>query len=62
MKPTAETPTKDINRAIVLRPLSSTEADVRDPEARLLEAVGLAHALGLDVAYADAAPDRKSVV
>lgn len=59
MKPTAETPTKDINRAIVLRPLSPTEADVRDPEARLLEAVGLAQALGLDVAYADAAPLRQ---
>jgi GTP-binding protein HflX len=59
MKPTAETPTKDINRVIVLRPLSSTEADARDPEARLLEAVGLAQALGLDVAYADAAPLRQ---
>lgn len=59
MKPTAETPTKDINRAIVLRPFFSTEADVRDPEARLLEAVGLAQALGLDVAYADAAPLRQ---
>jgi len=59
MKPTAETPIKDINRAIVLRPLSPTEADVRDPEARLLEAVGLAQALGLDVAYADAAPLRQ---
>ena len=59
MKPTAEAPTKDINRAIVLRPLSSTEADARDPEARLLEAVGLAQALGLDVAYADAGPLRQ---
>ncbi len=59
MKPTAETPTKDINRAIVLRPLSPTEADARDPEARLLEAVGLTQALGLDVAYADAAPLRQ---
>jgi GTP-binding protein HflX len=59
MKPTAETPIKDINRAVVLRPLSSSEADVRDPEARLLEAVGLAQALGLDVAYADAAPLRQ---
>jgi GTP-binding protein HflX len=59
MKPTAEAPTKDINRAIVLRPLSPTDADVRDPEARLLEAVGLAQALGLDVAYADAAPLRQ---
>ncbi|MBS0386723.1 MAG: GTPase HflX [Proteobacteria bacterium] len=59
MKPTAEMPNKDVNRAIVLRPLSATEADARDPEARLLEAVGLAQALGLDVAYADAAPLRQ---
>ncbi|MBI3440082.1 MAG: GTPase HflX [Proteobacteria bacterium] len=59
MKPTAEAPTKDINRAIVLRPLSPADADLRDPEARLLEAVGLAQALGLDVAYADAAPLRQ---
>jgi GTP-binding protein HflX len=59
MKPTADAPTKDVNRAIVLRPLSSAEAGARDPEARLLEAVGLAKALGLDVAYADAAPLRQ---
>jgi GTP-binding protein HflX len=59
MKPTAETPTQDINRAIVLRPLVGGDIDARDPEARLLEAVGLAQALGLDVAYADAAPLRQ---
>ncbi|HVV32824.1 MAG TPA: GTPase HflX [Vitreimonas sp.] len=59
MKPTAETPTQDINRAIVLRPLLGGDVDARDPEARLLEAVGLAQALGLDVAYADAAPLRQ---
>jgi GTP-binding protein HflX len=59
MKPTAETPTKDLNRAIVLRPLASAEESVRDGEARLLEAVGLAQALGLDVANAEAAPLRQ---
>ncbi|MGE0742946.1 MAG: GTPase HflX [Hyphomonadaceae bacterium] len=59
MKPTAETPTKDINRAIVLRPLASAVESVRDGEARLLEAVGLAQALGLDVAAAEAAPVRQ---
>jgi len=59
MKPTAETPTQDINRAIVLRPLAGGDVDARDPEARLLEAVGLAQALGLEVAYADAAPLRQ---
>ena len=59
MKPTADTPIKDINRAIVLRPLLVAESDTRDPEGRLLEAVGLAQALGLDVAYADAAPLRR---
>jgi len=59
MKPTAETPTQDLNRAIVLRPLLSVEGDARDPEARLLEAVGLAQALGLEIAYADAAPLRQ---
>jgi len=58
MKPTAETPTKDFNRAIVLRPLSSAGESVRDGEARLLEAVGLAQALGLDIASAEAAPLR----
>jgi GTPase len=42
MKPTADTPIKDLNRAIVLRPLASAAESVRDGEARLLEAVGLA--------------------
>jgi GTPase len=60
MKPTPETPPpKDFNRAIVLRPLASAQEGVRDGEARLLEAVGLAQALGLDVAAAEAAPLRQ---
>jgi GTP-binding protein HflX len=59
MKPTPETPVKDINRAIVLRPLASADEGARDGEARLLEAVGLAQALGLDVASAEAAPLRQ---
>lgn len=59
MKPTAETPIKIIDRAIVLRPLASADESVRDGEARLLEAVGLAQALGLDVASAEAAPLRQ---
>lgn len=59
MKPTADTPLRDYNRAIVLRPLASAEESVRDGEARLLEAVGLAQALGLDVASAEAAPLRQ---
>jgi GTP-binding protein HflX len=59
MKPTADTPPQDYNRAIVLRPLASAAESVRDGEARLLEAVGLAQALGLDVASAEAAPLRQ---
>ena len=59
MKPTADTPLKDLNKAIVLRPLASAEESVRDGEARLLEAVGLAQALGLEVASAEAAPLRQ---
>jgi len=59
MKPTADTPLRDFNRAIVLRPLASAAESVRDGEARLLEAVGLAQALGLDVASAEAAPLRQ---
>lgn len=59
MNPTADAPLHDLNRAIVLRPLSSADESVRDGEARLLEAVGLAHALGLDVASAEAAPLRQ---
>ncbi|WP_066766648.1 GTPase HflX [Candidatus Viadribacter manganicus] len=59
MKPTADTPHKDLNKAIVLRPLASAEESVRDGEARLLEAVGLAQALGLEVAGAEAAPLRQ---
>src|SRR5262245_62249618 len=59
MTSTADTPLKDLNKAIVLRPLASAEEGVRDGEARLLEAVGLAQALGLDVAAAEAAPVRQ---
>ncbi|WP_395648284.1 GTPase HflX [Terricaulis sp.] len=59
MKPTPEAGIKDINRAIVLRPLSVATDAARDGEARLLEAVGLAQALGLDVAAAEAAPLRQ---
>lgn len=59
MKPTADASVQDINRAIVLRPLASAEESVREGEARLLEAVGLAQALELDIASAEAAPLRK---
>ncbi|HRP12042.1 MAG TPA: GTPase HflX [Terricaulis sp.] len=60
MKLTAdETPHKDVNRAIVLRPLAGADGGARDYEARLLEAVGLAQALELDVAFAEAAPLRQ---
>ena len=59
MTSTADTPLKDLNKAIVLRPLASAAESVRDGEARLLEAVGLAQALGLDVAGAEAAPLRQ---
>ena len=60
MNPTPpETSPKDLNRAIVLRPLASAEESVRDGEARLLEAVGLAQALGLEVVGAEAAPLRQ---
>lgn len=60
MKPTAEEePTADVNRAIVLRPLASAHESIRDGEARLLEAVGLAQALDLDIAHAEAAPLRQ---
>ena len=59
MKPTAESPPKDLNRTIVLRPLTGAAEAARDGEARLLEAVGLAQALGLDVAGAEAAPLRQ---
>jgi len=59
MTSTADTPLKDLNKAIVLRPLASAEESVRDGEARLLEAVGLAQALGLNVVGAEAAPLRQ---
>jgi GTP-binding protein HflX len=59
MKPTADAPLMDLNRAIVLRPLVGADAAARDYEARLLEAVGLAQALELEVAFAEAAPLRQ---
>ena len=60
MKPTPpETPIQDLNRAIVLRPLAGAGEVVREGEARLLEAVGLAQALGLEVAAAEASPLRQ---
>lgn len=59
MKTTADTPPKDLNKAIVLRPLASAVEGVRDGETRLLEAVGLAQALGLQIAAADASPLRQ---
>ncbi|HRK63855.1 MAG TPA: hypothetical protein PLN53_05625, partial [Terricaulis sp.] len=59
MKLTADTPLKEVNRAIVLRPLVGADGGARDYEARLLEAVGLAQALELDVAFAEAAPLRQ---
>lgn len=60
MKPTSPDPIEiSLNRAIVLRPLASADESVRDGEARLLEAVGLAQALGLEVASAEAAPLRQ---
>jgi GTPase len=59
MKPTPEPAPKDLNRTIVLRPMAGAVETARDGEARLLEAVGLAQALGLDVAAAEAAPLRQ---
>jgi GTPase len=59
MKPTPEPAPKDLNRTIVLRPMAGAAETARDGEARLLEAVGLAQALGLDVAAAEAAPLRQ---
>ena len=43
MKPTPEPAPKDLNRTIVLRPMAGAAETVRDGEAQLLEAVGLAH-------------------
>lgn len=59
MKPTADTTIREPNRAIVLRPLLGEAAGRRDHEMRLIEAVGLAQALELDVAFAEAAPLRQ---
>lgn len=49
----------DRTRAIVLRPLIGAEATARATAARLAEASGLAEALDLDVALAEAAPLRQ---
>jgi GTP-binding protein HflX len=59
MKPTADPPIQDINTAIVLRPLLGANGAGRDAEARLLEAVGLAQALGLHITHAEATPIRQ---
>jgi GTP-binding protein HflX len=44
--------------AIVLHPSSPRTSHLRDPEARLAEAVGLARALDLEVRRADVVPLR----
>jgi GTP-binding protein HflX len=59
MKPTPDAPAQDVNKAIVLRPMASAEESIREGESRLLEAVGLAQALELEVARAEAAPLRQ---
>jgi GTPase len=56
---TTETPPIDLNRAVVLRPIGGTDVNAHATEARLQEAVGLAQALGLDVARADTAALRQ---
>ncbi len=59
MKPTAETPPLDVNRAIVVRPCAGAEARAAESQARLAEAVGLAQALGLDIVSAEPASLRQ---
>jgi GTP-binding protein HflX len=60
MTPTAnEAPTKDTNRAIVLRPVPAGRNSAHASDQRLQEAIGLAQALGLEVAAAEAAPVRQ---
>jgi GTP-binding protein HflX len=54
-----EAPPLDLNRAIVLRPIAGVDVSAQATQARLQEAVGLALALGLDVAKAEAAPLRQ---
>ncbi len=56
---TTEPPSPDINRAIVLRPYAAASATALQAQARLDEVVGLALALGLEVAAAEAAPLRQ---
>ncbi len=60
MKPTAiEPPPRDLNRAVVLRPVLGGQEQIRANAARLEEAIGLSLALGLDVANARLAPVRQ---
>ncbi len=59
MKLTPEGQAKNLYSAIVLRPLPSAAETLRSGEARLLEAVGLAQALDLNVVAAEAAPLRQ---
>lgn len=61
MKPTADTPTPDIDkiRAIVVRPVQSGDAAARDPILRLNEASGLAEALDLNVVATEVATLRE---
>ncbi|ATQ42982.1 GTPase HflX [Caulobacter mirabilis] len=47
-----------VQRALVLHPTRASQADARDPQARLDEAVGLAQALDLEVVEARVAPLR----
>jgi GTP-binding protein HflX len=50
-----------VQAALVLHPVRSQEAGLRDPQARLDEAVGLAEALDLDIREARLAPLRTAV-
>src|SRR5512147_2756083 len=59
MKTTAETPPLDLNRAIVLRPIAGGDVARAQTQSRLAEAVGLAEALGLEIAHAEAPPLRQ---
>jgi GTPase len=56
---TTEPPPLDLNRAIVLRPIAGADGSGIATQARLTEAAGLARALGLEVAQADAVPLRQ---
>ncbi len=53
-------PAKGGTRALVLHPdVAGRNRDGREPESRLAEAVGLAHAIGVDVARVECIPVRK---